>query len=364
GGVLFAGTVLEPTLINANDPVPTIANGFYRSLDGGVVWTHASAGLPRRDPFDALSSHRDVTSIAVMPGNDQILFAAVSVMAGTTPQPGAIFKSVDGGDSWALLGGSIDGDARELTIDPANPLRMYYADVNLNRIFASEDGGATWGSLSIGLYSGINGSLVIDNVSVQPRLLMGGSSGLFTLRRAPDADLDGVSSNEEAGAPNGGDGNFDGIADNQQANVASLNGLVRRVGGSSYLTIVVTPITGTCNVIEDVRRLSESQLPYDAAAARTDSLDFAVDNCTSALITVHGDVIAIDSGDVVRMFGPTVLGAPDSVGWRNASSPQFFSGRFSFIINDDVIGDNDLTAGRMQYKAKLGADALFGNGFD
>jgi photosystem II stability/assembly factor-like uncharacterized protein len=365
-GVLFAGTVLEPSLINANDPVPSVQNGFYRSLDGGTVWTHRSAGLPRRDPMNPLSSHRDITAIAVMPGNDQILFAAVGAIGGAAPQPGAIYKSTDGGDNWSFLGGSIDGDARELTIDPTNTQKMYYVDVTFRRVYASEDGGATWGSLSSGFFAGPNGTLVIDNVSPQPRLWMGGNAGLFHLTRAPDTDLDGVSSDEEAGAPNGGDGNSDSIADNQQANVASLGGLVFRGGGgpSPYLTIEVTPIVGTCNVIEDVRRFGQDQLPYDAVAARTDALEFAVANCTSARMTIYGEMIAADSGEVVRILGPTVVGIPDSRDWRDAIDSNFFAGRFSFTINDNAIGDNEPTPARMQFVARLGANAVFSDGFE
>lgn len=49
----------------------------------------------------------------------------------------------------------------------------------------------------------------------------------------PDRDTDGVPNNVEDDAPNGGDGNQDGVPDSQQAHVASLPG-----AGGQYVTIV------------------------------------------------------------------------------------------------------------------------------
>jgi hypothetical protein len=53
----------------------------------------------------------------------------------------------------------------------------------------------------------------------------------------PDGDLDGVTDVVEAAAPNGGDGNADGIADSTQAGVASLPAAI----SSQYVTLVASP---------------------------------------------------------------------------------------------------------------------------
>jgi hypothetical protein len=52
----------------------------------------------------------------------------------------------------------------------------------------------------------------------------------------PDRDLDGVADAVEAAAPNGGDGNADGIADSAQASVASVPAAI----GSQYVTLVAS----------------------------------------------------------------------------------------------------------------------------
>src|SRR5262249_37071050 len=47
-------------------------------------------------------------------------------------------------------------------------------------------------------------------------------AGAFLNRQLPDGDADGVDTFAEDGAPHHGDGNYDGIPDRQQADVASL----------------------------------------------------------------------------------------------------------------------------------------------
>lgn len=379
-GTLYAGTVLEPGYINNNDPVPGIANGVFRSTNGGTVWTHASSGLPNRTPGDGATSHRDVTALAVMPGNDQIIFAAVS-SAVATSVPGALYRSNDGGNSWSLVSNALQGEPHDLLIDPANTARMYYQDYSYRRVHVSEDGGATWGSLSAGLYAGSNATLTLDMLAPQPRLLLGGITGLFSLARAADSDLDGVPSAMEAAAPNGGDGNFDTLADSQQANVASLaplpapgvpDGLATlqaaetpRGAAGGYLTIAVTPLSGTCTVLEDVARKAATELAADRGAVRSDAIAFGLLDCTRARISIRGPALAPDAGrgDVVRIFGPTNSAVLDSAAWGDPADAQLQADGFSFSVEDATAGDADSTPQRLRFVARLGSDRIFANGF-
>ncbi|MCQ4167123.1 WD40/YVTN/BNR-like repeat-containing protein [Tahibacter harae] len=389
-GTLYAGTVLEVSYINSNDPVPGIANGVFRSTNGGTVWTHASNGLPHRTPGDGATSHRDVTAIAVMPGNDQIVFAAVSAIIGTPGQPGALYRSNDGGNSWTAVSTALQGEPRDLLIDPTNTARLYYQDYFYRRVYASEDGGATWGSLSAGLYAGSNATLTLDTLAPQPRLLLGGITGLFTVTRAADNDLDGVPSAMEAAAPNGGDGNFDAVADSQQAHVASVAPLAApaaaaqggqgaeagrlaappdaqalRGADGGYLTVVVTPLSGTCAVLEDVARKSAQELAADRGAVRSDAIAFGLPDCTRARITVRGPALAPDAGrgDVVRIYGPTDSAIADSAVWGSAEDAQLHADGYSFSVEDGAVGDADTTAQRLRFVARLGSDRIFASGF-
>jgi len=78
----------------------------------------------------------------------------------------------------------------------------------------------------------------VGSLSVTVRVTDNGINPLFdeqpvTVTVQTDTDLDGLPDTEEAGGPNGGDANSDGIPDGQQANVVSVLN-----GASQYVTLV------------------------------------------------------------------------------------------------------------------------------
>jgi hypothetical protein len=76
----------------------------------------------------------------------------------------------------------------------------------------------------------------------------------------PDSDADGVPDAVENGAPNGGDGNSDGILDSQQANVTSLPNLV----DGQYVTLV-SPSGTTLVGVSAVPNPSPGDAPVGAS---------------------------------------------------------------------------------------------------
>ena len=74
---------------------------------------------------------------------------------------------------------------------------------------------------------------------------------------AQDSDADGVVNDVEDGAPNGGDGNGDGVPDRRQAHVASLP----NQENGAYVTLVSPPHTALVNV-----RVAPNPSPADAPA--------------------------------------------------------------------------------------------------
>jgi len=150
--VLYAGTGEA----NASS-YSFIGNGIYKSVDGGVNWTHK--GLDESAYFGR---------IIVDYSNSQRVFAAA---CGTLFSPNAtrgIYRSDDGGDSWNQVLYVNDSTAGvDIVQHPSNPNILYAAMWERMRgltyrrshgtssgIYKSLDGGSTWTLLTNGLPGG------------------------------------------------------------------------------------------------------------------------------------------------------------------------------------------------------------------
>jgi photosystem II stability/assembly factor-like uncharacterized protein len=150
--VVYAGTG------DANMPSYVFnGDGIYKSSDAGEHWQHLG-----------LAQVGVISKIVVHPDNPQTLFvAAMGNPYVRTPERG-IYKSTDGGLSWQkVLFVSEQAGASDLLLHPAQPNVLYAAfwdRIRSNResvihgpharIYKSTDGGATWAQLGGGLPSG------------------------------------------------------------------------------------------------------------------------------------------------------------------------------------------------------------------
>lgn len=131
-------------------------NGVYKSTDAGKSWTHLG-----------LSDTQHIGKIAIDPHNPDIVFvAAIGHLYASNVERG-VFRSRDGGKSWEkVLYKGPDVGAVEVAIDPSNPQIVFAGLWNTRRppwftysptngpgggIFKSTDGGATWAPLAGGL---------------------------------------------------------------------------------------------------------------------------------------------------------------------------------------------------------------------
>ncbi|HTL05240.1 MAG TPA: hypothetical protein VL241_05790, partial [Gemmatimonadales bacterium] len=121
--------------------------GIFKSSDGGTSWKPLTEGLP-----PVLQAN-----IAIAPSNPRLLYAIVAPAAppgGGRPAPIGFYKSLDGGEHWALvrdrapdtrplarIGG---GDLPTVVVDPKNSEVAYSSSVVLWR---TEDGGLTWSAV-------------------------------------------------------------------------------------------------------------------------------------------------------------------------------------------------------------------------
>ena len=108
--------------------------GVFKSSNGGQSWAAANGGL---DGAPSIV----VNALAIGPGSPAVVYAGTS---------GGVFKTTNGAASWTSINAGLSGlAARVITVDPSAPATVYIGvDDNVNYldygVFKSTDGGATW----------------------------------------------------------------------------------------------------------------------------------------------------------------------------------------------------------------------------
>ncbi|MGH9468058.1 MAG: WD40/YVTN/BNR-like repeat-containing protein, partial [Terriglobales bacterium] len=158
--VIYVGTgagIIRPDL--------STGGGVYRSTDAGATWTHLG-----------LDDTEMIANIAVDPHNpNRVFVAALGHPYGPNAMRG-IFRSLDGGQTWKkVLYVDEYTSANDVRIDPQNPSVIYAAlwqqqegfAENLSfhgpsgGIFKSTDGGNSWAKLTKGLPAILEANLAI-----------------------------------------------------------------------------------------------------------------------------------------------------------------------------------------------------------
>jgi photosystem II stability/assembly factor-like uncharacterized protein len=154
------------------------ANGVYCSRDGGSTWMLLVNGISDF-PSDHTPTYR---CFAVNPSDsDTVLVALELAQPGTEKRYGQIYKTVDGGQRWrkVLQAGAL---FRRIEFDPANSNVVYAGTGIFDRwpqrpegIFKSTDGGETWAQINEGLTNLTAPYLALD--PRDPRTLYAAAGG-------------------------------------------------------------------------------------------------------------------------------------------------------------------------------------------
>ncbi|MGH2405873.1 MAG: WD40/YVTN/BNR-like repeat-containing protein [bacterium] len=115
--------------------------GIYRSLDGGSSWAPAMAGIDRRY----------ASAVAVLPGLQTVLAAASPDPPPRWNRPAgaraALFRSVNSGLTWERVAGGLPAEFVEevsaIVADAAAPGRVYVTVLD-GQVWRSDDAGSTW----------------------------------------------------------------------------------------------------------------------------------------------------------------------------------------------------------------------------
>jgi photosystem II stability/assembly factor-like uncharacterized protein len=121
----------------------------YSSENGGQSWTSSSHGLISGEMSwsDIVYGHCSsrVSDIMIKPDDSETILIAMMNFNG------ALKRTTDGGDNWVYVG----GPSRTIAANPGDSSYMYYGHeqwsgyTQVGSVYASSNGGATWGYLSL-----------------------------------------------------------------------------------------------------------------------------------------------------------------------------------------------------------------------
>ncbi len=159
----------EALVLDPKHPSTLYAGGpdLARSIDGGLTWSPAAAGL----------SCPLVTALALDPSDPTVLLAGTADLAQEPSRCDGLFRSRDSGATWSgVLAVPIAHNG--LTFNPRTPSEIFAIefDERGNSLSRSEDGGAQWETLTTGLLDPLG---IFPHPSEEDTIYAAGIDGVY-----------------------------------------------------------------------------------------------------------------------------------------------------------------------------------------
>lgn len=125
---------------------------FYVGTRNGGVWKTENNGTTFRPIFDS-TNQQSIGAVAVAPSNERIVWVGTgeSFIVRWSVSGNGVYKSTDGGTTWAHMGLAPTQHISRILIHPTNPDVVYVASMGplhtaspARGVYRTRDGGATW----------------------------------------------------------------------------------------------------------------------------------------------------------------------------------------------------------------------------
>ena len=168
--------------------VPTRPNTFYMGAAGGGVWRTVDAGQ-RWTPILDNAGTGSIGAVAVSASNPDVIYVGTgeAALRGDMTNGMGVFRSADGGKTWAHVGLADSRQIGAIVVDPTNPDVALVAAIghafgpNTERgVFRTADGGKSWTRV---LYKDADtGAIDVTLDPHNPKIVW---AALWTVRRQP-----------------------------------------------------------------------------------------------------------------------------------------------------------------------------------
>ncbi len=148
-----------------------ITSRIYKTTNGGGNWTELTNGLP------SLASQKGRISIDISQSNPNVLYARYADANGNIQ---GVYKTLDGGDSWATVNSSQLNDVGfhwwfgGIYVDPTDENTIYNVDFVVQK---STNGGTSWSNSFNNVH--VDQHALAFNASVPGEVLLGNDGGLY-----------------------------------------------------------------------------------------------------------------------------------------------------------------------------------------